>query len=101
MQKPKTAPTPQGQDTPWQDKEFSADYPFLYAFLSENLWDDGTPREPGTLTLFTNDKVLKAVLNDRAANRSAFITAPTLTLLFDAMDGGLEADALEWRSRRQ
>lgn len=101
MKKPTHSGHPPATETPWKDSDFEGDYPFLYAFLCESKWDDGTARETGTLTLFTNDGVLKAVLNDRAFNRSAFTSAPTLSGLFDQMESALEQDCVEWRGRKK
>lgn len=86
--------------TKWMDSEFEKDYPHLFAFLTADTWEDKTTRTTGTLLLFTQDGYLKACLNDRALDRSCFVSAPSLTLLFDLVEDGLEEDHLEWRKRR-
>jgi len=86
--------------TKWMDQEFEKDYPNLFAFLTGDRWDDGTARATGTLLLFTQDGYLKACLNDRALDRSCFVTGPSLTLLFDVAEDGLAEDLLDWRQRK-
>lgn len=86
--------------TKWIDSEFEKDYPWLFAFLTAELWEDKSARATGTLLLFTQDGYLKACVNDRDLNRSCFVSAPSLTLLFDLIEDGLAEDHLEWRKKK-
>lgn len=99
MRKPTAPPRGTVTNEKWKDAEFEADYPFLFAFLHETKWDDGTQRQTGTMTLFVQDGVLKAVVNDRALERSGFVSGSTLSLLFDALESNLSEDTMDWREK--
>lgn len=71
--------------------------PSLWEFLTHRQWDDGTPRQPGSVTVFYEDGVWKACLNDRDAGLVAFRTAPTPIELAVSLEGALARDTLEWR----
>lgn len=73
--------------------------PHLHTFLVDTTWDDGEPRETGTVLIFCDGGRVKACLNDRALDRSVFVTGTTLWGLLDALEEGLEHNALEWRSK--
>lgn len=100
MKKPTTATAKADKVERWVDAEFERDWPYLAAFLKDTQWDDGSLRETGTMLLFVQEGYLKCCLNDRAMNRSAFVTAVSIDCLFDLVEAGLETDKLEWRQRR-
>lgn len=79
--------------------QFLKGLPTVAEFLSLSRWEDGASRETGTVTLFFEEGLLKACLNDRDSGSSAFISARTFTSLFQAMEKGLLAGSLEWRQR--
>lgn len=100
MKKPTEEKTPGAAVSKWVDADFEKEWPYLSAFLADTVWDDGTQRETGTLLIFVQEGYLKVCLNDRAANRSAFVTGPTINMLFDACEAGLEGDSLDWRKKK-
>lgn len=86
--------------TKWIDAEFEKDYPWLFAFLTSESWEDKSHRVTGTLLIFTQEGYLKACVNDRDLGRSAFVTAPSVTLLFDLIEDGLAEEHLDWRKKK-
>jgi hypothetical protein len=75
--------------------------PNLWDFISQVLWPDGSPRVPGTVTLFiSEDGRLKAVLNDKDAGLTAFTTYSSEDTIFDWLDGAVIAESTDWRQSR-
>jgi hypothetical protein len=101
MKKPIGPPKNDVSTSPWKDSEFEKDWPYLAAFLKDVTWDDGTLRETGTMLIFVQEGYLKCCLNDRALDRSCFLCAPTLDVLFDLCETGLESDKLDWRAKKR
>lgn len=75
--------------------------PALWEFLTLTTWDDGTARETGAITLFLQDGLLKACLNDKDGHVVAFVSAEGLEALLEAMNRGLSEDVLDWRRARE
>lgn len=100
MKKPDKQPVQAVEKANWVDSSFEKQWPYLASWLAEPVWDDGTVRQTGTLTVFVQEGILKACMNDRAMDRSCFISAPTMEALYDAMEAGLENDNHEWRRKK-
>jgi len=73
--------------------------PTLHQFLSDERWDDGSARVPGTLLLFCECGRYKACLNDRDGGRSVFVSADAVEAILDALEAGLQDDSLPWRAK--
>lgn len=78
-------------------KGMLADHPSLADFLTADSWADGSVRQLPTLILFAEDGRWKACLNDRAEERSAWVTSDTLEGLFAVLDAQLESGTTDWR----
>lgn len=78
-----------------------AKFPTLGEFLSMSHWPGGEPRETGTITLLFDAGQVKAALNDRDANVSAFVSAETLTGVLKAIEEGLTEGKLDWRAKKE
>jgi hypothetical protein len=78
-----------------------AKFPTVGEFLSMSQWPDGSPRETGTITLLFDSGQVKAAVNDRDANVSAFVSAESLTGLFKALEEGLTEGRLIWRAKKE
>lgn len=74
--------------------------PTLIEFLTERQYEDQSPRELPTLTLFAESGVLKAALNDRDTGRVAFVTGASLLAVLEALEEGLVFGNLDWRPSR-
>lgn len=72
--------------------------PFLWEFLSSDIYDDGSKRTLGTLILFVDGSLVKAFVNDRDVGLSACVSSVGLWSVLEAVNAALEADTLEWRS---
>lgn len=83
------------------DEAFHKAYPALAEFLSLEEWEPGTERQRGTLTLFWEDGLFKASVNDRDAEQVAFVTKRAFKGLLEAIEKGLVAGSLDWRKSWQ
>jgi len=72
-------------------------YPSLMEFLTEEKYTDGSARQCGTLTVFSDGGSVKASVNDRDLNRVAFITAETFEGLLGLVEDKLKSSSVDWR----
>jgi hypothetical protein len=79
------------------DCVLSAAYPAVAEFITLTAWPEGERRTPGTVLLCWDDGRWRACVKDRAQARQAWLSAQTLDSLFQALEGALRADSLEWR----
>lgn len=79
------------------DPPFAKAYPALAEFLSLEEWEAGVERERGTITLFWEDGLFKASINNRDSQEVAFVTKGTHKTLLEAIEKGLATDSLDWR----
>jgi hypothetical protein len=95
MKKPTSLPNESAAATPTTG--VLRQCPLLNEFLTDPMWDDGTPRALPTFLLFRDSGSWKACLSDRAMDRVAFITGTTVDEVFAAAEKGLSKDSLDWR----
>lgn len=72
-------------------------HPFLWAFLTQCTWEDGSSRLTGTLTLSMWDGGLRIALNDRETESSAFLSGSSFTSLLKLANAALEEGKVEFR----
>jgi len=101
LKKPTDKTLTKPKEAKWEDKVFNGQYPNLSAFLSQQEWEDGSTRQTGTMIIFVQDGQLKMCISDRDGQKNAFITAPTLQLLYDLAEMGLDDNALDWRTMKR
>jgi hypothetical protein len=77
-----------------------AAFPTLLEFLTLPSWDDGSPRQLGTIILFVEGHVWKACLKDKNGPTVSFVTARTLDDLLLSVEEGLASEGLDWRPDR-
>lgn len=82
-----------------QDSAFAKSYPALAEFLSLETWGEGEARTRGTLTIFWEEGMFKASVNNRDSEEVAFVAKQAFKGLLDAVEKGLAADSLDWRSQ--
>lgn len=75
-------------------------YPNLFSYLTQDAWEDGSTRVTSTILFFVERGELKCCISDRDAQRSAFLTGSDFQALLEAVEHGLEEDALDWRQKR-
>lgn len=101
LQRKAAGMTHQPAEEPFKDMSFIDLYPTLSEYLFQGTWEDGSIRSTATLMFFAEGVVLKGVLNDRAFNRSAFVTDSTFNGLLAKIEVGLVSGNLDWRVRKQ
>jgi hypothetical protein len=74
-------------------------FPTLHAYLADTTWETGEERETATLTLFVEEGVFKACLNDRASGRSAWVSGHAFQALLKTLEAGLATDEIVWRRK--
>ena len=97
MRKP--AETPAGGavlGTPIVGELFSG-HKAVWEMLTEDKWDDGTPRIRATLLVLCDGPVVKLWLNDRALQRAAWVSGDSLEAVMEALDHGIAEDTLAWK----
>lgn len=101
MALPKRVPPAGGgvdQGPPWGMAEWENEYPCLRAFLLDTTYADGSNRRPGSISLFTQWRSLKAAINDKDRQLVAFVTAPTMSELLFAIEEGIRTDNIGWKA---
>lgn len=79
--------------------QFAADFPCLHEWMTLVRWEDGSPRQTTTLTLFAEDGRWKACISDREEARVAFVSGWTWEEALRACEEGLLGSSLDWRSK--
>lgn len=69
----------------------------IWEMLTCDKWDDGTPRQRGTLLVLCDGGIVKLWLNDRALKRAAWVSGDSLEAAMEALDHGIAEDNLPWR----
>ncbi len=85
---------------PWNDPEFLDGYPVLYAYMTEEKWESGSPRQTATLTIYCNNSELTIILNDRSNLRSVFIQEESLFSALTELNRQLETNECDWRAKK-
>lgn len=83
------------------DPYFADSYPALWDFLTVTRFEvDGKTetRQVATLSIFTQDAMWKAFLNERESRRCLCVAAPTFTALWEALEATLTSDNVPWRA---
>lgn len=76
---------------------FAKSCPTLWEFLACGVFEDGSSRKLGTLTVFVDGDGVKGCLNDREQGLTAFASAASLDGLLAVLERGLAEDRLDWR----
>lgn len=79
------------------DASFASNYPTLAQFLCDPWWDDGKPREVGTLSIKFGPIDVSIVVSDPEGRCSSFCTSGSLPDAFLAFEEALAAGAVSWR----
>jgi hypothetical protein len=79
---------------------WSSSLPALVEFLAACQWSDGSPRLPGSLTLFTDQGQWKVCLSDRDQARVAFVTASSPQEALEVAESRFVSGTLDWRAQR-
>lgn len=97
--KPTSSPGAKPADR-FVDDALAALYPALWEYLSVSAFEGGEVRQTSTLLLFTEDGLVKACLKDRELERTAWMSASSLSGVLSLLNEALEGDVAEWRVHR-
>ena len=84
-----------------EDGDFMGLYPTLWKFLTTLQWDDGSPRQPSTVSIFMQGGRWTACLTEKNWDLILFATADRVEGLWEALDGRLADPAADWRVNRR
>ncbi len=76
---------------------FSSLHPSLSEWMTAEVWEDSSKRRLPSLTIFSEDGLVKICVNDKATERVAFVSGPSLREALQSIEDGLTRDSLEWR----
>jgi len=93
--------TDAGRAQPAADPVLARKYPRLTAHLVELLYDDGEPRQPATLLVFTGEGEWKLCLHDRDAGAHLWASGPSLEKAMATLEERLCEDNPGWRVKRE
>lgn len=77
---------------------FAKKHPLLLSYLQDVSYDDGSSREPSSMSVFVEDGLFKIALNDRDLKRSAYVSADTLSGCMAALEAQLGKGVADWRA---
>jgi len=80
------------------DATFERSHPTLFAFMTL-LEEEGKPRSPSSLVIFTEDGTWKGCLTERDAGLQLWRTGETLAKLLGALEKALASGQADWRRR--
>lgn len=78
--------------------------PLVLEYLTTTRYDDGSPRETSTITVFVDEGVLKLSLNDRDNSASLYASGCTLQDAFLGLEkrvGDKSPDWRPWKGRKR
>jgi hypothetical protein len=78
-----------------------APFPHVRDFLCVPVWDDGSPRQVGSITLFCDEGRMKACANDKDAMLMCFVSGESLESVFAALEAVLASGGGDWRAMKQ
>jgi len=87
---------PQAEDAFLRDN-----YPTVFAFLTQTVWEDGARRKAGTIMLVAEGGMWKAWVHDQDGRRSAWLSGATVAILAQSIEEGLADDTMGWRADRR
>jgi len=99
MKRPDNPGTGASNTGPLTDPAFAKRCPALFAYLTDDMWEDGTDRETSTILIFVDGGVYKAWVNDRALARSLWVAGATIQGLLDTANEALASNETVWRAQ--
>jgi len=83
----------------WQDEEFQAEYPAVFALLAAARMD-GVWRTGASITLFCDTGDLKFVVSDRQTDQSLFGTLDAAKPFWEQLEGFIRNHPDDWRAKK-
>lgn len=75
--------------------------PLVWEQLTDDLWDDGSPRLRSTVMVVMDGGTVKLWLHDREGKRSAWVAGESLNEAFEALEHALHHGTIAWRADRE
>jgi len=79
------------------DTEFAMRYPAIAAHLCDGWWDDGKPRECGSMTVRMGPDTVNLALTEPSAKASCYTTAGSLIEALELLNKALVEEAAVFR----
>lgn len=79
------------------ESTYLAPFSALMEFLCSVSWEDGSKREPGTLSIGITTGRWSLRVKDPNGKRYAYLTGVTIDEALESLERGLESDDLDWR----
>lgn len=76
-------------------------FPQLWAFLTSTKWEDGTPRQPSTVSIFMQAGRWTACLTEKNWDLILFATSDRLEDVWESLDARLSDPKADWRQNRR
>lgn len=80
-----------------QEKKVNEALAAIREYCETAVWPNGDARSTSTLSLFTDDGVWKACLNDKAEDQVLFATGDSIWGVLEALEATLRAGTGDWR----
>lgn len=100
LKKPSTTPLSQPVKVHPISPELESSFPNLYAYMTQESWEDGSTRATTTVLFFFERGEMKLCVSDRDLQRSAFFTGPDFLSLLEIAEASLEGGDTDWRQKR-
>ena len=84
-----------------EEEGFMASYPHLWRYLTQTRWEDGTARQPSSLSIFSQHGKWTIMLAEKNWGLILFATADRLEGLWEALDARLADPRADWREDRK
>jgi len=98
MKKALQAHPKQAERGEWPDEAFKKKYPALCEYMSDDKWEDGSPRKVSSVSLKFQDGLVLATLNDQDGNRGLYRAAPSVHEALTALDKAAIDPGADWRA---
>ena len=83
------------------DPKFQQSCPVLWQYLTQQTWEDGSPREPSGLTVFVQDGLFKGLLRENTQQLCLWVAATSFFGLLESFERELGKDQPDWRVDRR
>lgn len=86
--------------SPEEPDDFPDKYPIIWAYLTQEKYDNGGYRQTATLLFFLEHGGIKVCLHDRQGHRSLFRRSHTFHGALDAIEAALSDDSADWKPKK-
>lgn len=98
VKRPDKAAGVKGENGKPSGEGLAQSYPTLWAYMTDDMWEDGKPRARSTFLVFCDGSEVKLWLNDKALKRTAWFAGESLLHALEGLEEALQTDTLSWRA---